>query len=470
MFSIQFCGAARTVTGSAHLITLDNGYKILLDCGLMQGGQLNTDEWNRSWIFNPADIDVLLLSHAHIDHCGRIPKLVHDGFNGKIYCTPATRDLAEIMLLDSAAIQERDTEYDNRRRRQNGLPPLEPLYTTSDVQAALHRFQMVDYENYFNIGKDISFMFRDNGHILGSASITLKLRHNDGSEVTIGFTGDVGRPDRPILRDPKPMPQLDYLISESTYGGRHHQNTPEDLNALQHIVYETCIKKRGKLIIPAFSLGRTQEIVYMLDKLHHSRNLPQVPVFVDSPLSTNATEIYRNHPECFDKELLEYTQHNEDPFGFNSLTYITQVEESKRLNQLKTPCIIIAASGMAEAGRIVHHLNNNVEDPRNTILIVGYCAENTLGARLRKRPEKVTIFGEEKNLRADIEVMDSFSAHGDQEEILKFLSNQSRRRLREIFLVHGEYDSQVVFAHALREEGFKKIAIPAMGETIRLGS
>lgn len=469
IMQIKFCGAARTVTGSSHLITLDDGYKILLDCGLFQGKQAYIDEFNQQFLFDPKEINCLILSHAHIDHSGRIPKLVKEGFNGAIICTTATHDLSKIMLLDSAHIQEKDTEFHNKRRAKKGLPPLNPLYEAQDAEQALRKFIPINYEEWFPVREGVSALIRDNGHILGSGSVTLKIKRSNGREVSVAFTGDIGRPDRPILKDPAQMNDADYLISESTYGGRLHEKFPDDKDHLYKVVKETCIDRKGKIIIPSFSIGRTQEIVYMLDQLEHQGKLNHIPVFVDSPLSTNATEIYRRHPECFDDEIRNYMAKESNPFGFNNLQYITEVEQSKQLNSLQEPAIIISASGMAEAGRIIHHISNNVENPNNTILIVGYCAEGTLGWRLRTGIKEIKIFGEEKKVKAQIAVMDSFSAHGDQKEMLSFLDNLDRSRLKQTFLVHGEYDDgQLPFKTALEKNNFRNISIPQKGEVITI--
>ncbi|HZG00545.1 MAG TPA: MBL fold metallo-hydrolase, partial [Chitinophagales bacterium] len=465
---IQFCGAARTVTGSCHLIQFDNGFRLLLDCGLFQGRQAYVDEWNATFPFDPKDIDAVILSHAHIDHCGRLPKLVKDGFRGFIYCTPATADLCEHMLLDSAFIQEKDAEFHNKKRRAENLPPIPPLYTPADVPPMLGLFKRVNYEETFPVADGVSAFLRDAGHILGSASVTMKYRQN-GKDRALGFTGDIGRPARPILRDPAPMDDVDYLLTESTYGNRVHEGTPDDKERLLKIVLQTCVEQKGKIIIPAFSVGRTQEIVYMLDQLHAQKRLPRLKMYVDSPLSTNATNVYRAHPECFDADISKYIQNYPNPFGFNDLIYVTDVNDSKRLNFDPEPCIIVSSSGMAEAGRVVHHIRNNVENPNNTVLIVGYCAEGSLGARLRKRPEFVKIFGEEKKVNASIEIMDSFSAHADKKEILAFLEPLDRERMRKVFLVHGDFeDAQLPLEKTLYELGYKNVYAPQMSETIEL--
>ena len=466
---IRFCGAAREVTGSTHLLTLDNGYKILLDCGLVQASK-EWEDHNDEWLFDPGEIDCVVLSHAHIDHSGRLPKLVRDGFRGVIHCTHATRSLCSIMLLDSAKIQEKDAEYFNRRQLKKGreerLPPREPLYTSKDVANTMNLFVGYGYDRWFPIHQEVQVCFRDAGHILGSASVTLRIREN-GRTTVLGFTGDVGRPQRPILRDPSPMPEVDYLICESTYGDRDHLGAPEDTDMLLRIIRHTCLEKKGKLIIPAFSVGRTQEIVYILDKLETAGKLPHLPVFVDSPLAVNATMIFGAHPECFDNELNEYMLIDDNPFGFNNLTYVRTVELSKRLNELQEPCIIISSSGMMNAGRIVHHLAHGIDDPRNTFLIVGYCTPETPCGQMRNGAQTIRIFGEEKTVRAEVEIMDSFSAHADRKELLEFVRNQ-RKGVKQIFLVHGTYDSQLSFRKLLQDEGFGKVDIPRLGETVEI--
>lgn len=466
---IKFCGAAQTVTGSNHLITTNSGTTILLDCGLFQGRQAYIDQMNANFLFDAKQIDYLILSHAHIDHCGRIPFLIKQGFKGKIYCTSATKDLCEIMLLDTAYIQEKDNEWYNERRKRKGLDPIPPLYTVKDAERCLTFFVTAEYETVHRINDEISFQFRDAGHILGSASVVVFIQDR-GKETRIGFTGDIGRWDRPILRDPETMTDVDYLITESTYGGRTHQNEPDDERELTELIQQICIEKGGKIIIPAFSLGRTQEIVYVLDKIYHHHKLPRIQVYVDSPLSTNATEIYRGHGECFDEEILKHIRTDPDPFGFGGLTYIQDVNESKALNTLREPCIIISASGMAEAGRVVHHIRNNIENDRNAILFVGFCAEGTLGARIRNKPEYIKIFGEEKKIRARIEIMDSFSAHADHDEILRFLNPLDRKRIKKVFLVHGEQEAQQKLADAMLAQGYSNIHIPNYGEAIDIDS
>lgn len=467
---IQFCGAARQVTGSSHLITLDNGYTILLDCGLFQGNFSEDLEANSHFYFDPKEIDCVVLSHAHMDHAGRLPKLIKDGFRGKIHTTHATRSLCAIMLLDGAFIQEKDAEYYNRKNEKKHnrktFIPREPLYNSQDVDHAMELFLGYPYDKWNTICQGVRVMFRDMGHILGSASIILEIDQN-GKKTIIGFTGDIGRPNRPILRDPLQMVPCDYLICESTYGDRKHASLPQEFERFLDIIQKTCIEKRGKLIIPAFSIGRTQEIVYMLDQAHNAGRLPAIKVYVDSPLAVNATVVYGSHPECFDNDLNKYLLTDKNPFGFNDLIYIRDVEQSKALNTSDEACIIISSSGMMNAGRVKHHLFNHIEDSRNTFLIVGYCSPETPGGILRSGAEGLKIFGEYKQIKANVEVMDSFSAHGDQDEMLSFIENQ-KEHIKKLFLVHGEFDTQQGWRSFLQARGFKDIEIPAKGEIVSI--
>jgi len=467
---IQFCGAAQWVTGSCHLITLSDGYKILLDCGLFQGKGKNIWEMNNTWHFKPSEIDTLILSHAHIDHTGRVPQLGKDGFSGNIHCTHATRSLCAIMLLDSAKIQERDVEWHNKKilkKRRKDLKKLRvPLYKSEDVPVAMSQFVGYNYDRWYEIDDRVEVMYRDAGHILGSASVTLRIKEGNKTRL-VGFSGDIGRPDRPILRDPKKMPEgLEYLICESTYGDKEHETSPEQSEAFLDVIKEACVEKKGKLIIPAFSVGRTQEIVYMLDKMETAGLLPRIPVYVDSPLAVNATMIFGQHPECFDENLNEYLLIDDNPFGFNNLNYIREVADSKALNESDKPCIIISSSGMMNAGRVKHHLFNNIEDEKNTFLIVGYCSPDTPGGMLRDGVGTIKLFGDWKMVNATIKVMDSFSAHADRKEIHEFIINQ--KELKKIFLVHGELDRQEKFRNYLEERGFKDIEIPEAGQTFEI--
>ncbi len=440
-----------------------------MDCGLYQGRAPELEDFNTSWYFDPKTIDCLILSHAHIDHSGRIPKLVRDGFRGHIICTHATRSLCAIMLLDSAKIQERDAEYYNRRQmkkkkrnKKKKIKMRSPLYTTEDVTNAMQLFMGASYDKWYQIHSNVSVQFRDAGHILGSASVSLRIDEG-GREIRFGFTGDVGRPNRPILRDPQPMPEMDYVICESTYGDKDHESAPAESDRFLSIIRKTCVEKRGKLIIPAFSVGRTQEIVYMLDRLETAGKLPRIPVYVDSPLAVNATQVFGSHPECFDNALNQYLLIDDNPFGFNDLTYVRSVEISKQLNNSDEPCIIISASGMMNAGRVRHHLYNSIDHPKNTLLIVGYCSPDTAGGILRNGAEKLKLFGEWKPVLMDIEIMDSFSAHADRNELLDFLDNQ-KSGLKGLFLVHGELEKQEAFRGLLHENGYKTVHIPKLGQ------
>ncbi len=466
---IKFCGAARQVTGSCHLVILDNGYTILLDCGLFQGSYKEDLIANSEFLFNPADVDCVVLSHAHMDHSGRLPLLVKKGFKGNIHCTHATRSLCAIMLMDGAFIQEKDADYFNRKhqgRRGESELIQEPLYTSDDVDATMKIFLGFPYDEWHQICPGVKVIYTDAGHILGSASVALEIEEN-GKKTILGFTGDIGRPNRPILRDPQPLPACDYLICESTYGDRTHESLPNEMDRFLEVIKHTCIEKKGMLIIPAFSIGRTQEIVYMLDQASNAHMLPPIKVYVDSPLAVNATTVFGAHPECFDNELHKYMLTDDNPFGFNDLIYVHDVEQSKALNTSKEPCIIISASGMMNAGRVKHHLANHIEDNKNTILIVGYCTPDTPGGMLRAGVTTLKLYGEVKTVRAQIEIMDSFSAHGDRDEMKDFIQNQ-KQGLQRLFLVHGEYDTQQSWRNYLTQDGFRNIEIPEKGSVVQL--
>ncbi|MES2779764.1 MAG: MBL fold metallo-hydrolase [Bacteroidota bacterium] len=464
---IQFWGAAQYVTGSKHLITTQAGTKILLDCGLIQGRLQNKDASNRHFGFNPYEVDYVILSHAHIDHSGLLPRLVKEGFRGIIFAHPATISLCEIMLLDSAHIQTEDLKRVNVRRQKRGDEKLEALYDIKDVDLTLDLMQPVGYDEHVKIDKEISFHFTDAGHLLGSCAV-----HVDISEQSVKhkltFTGDIGKYGDPILRDPQPFRQCDILISESTYGDRLHPKILDSEAELLKIVNETCVQHSGKLIIPAFSVDRTQELVYALDKMANEGKLPSIPVYVDSPLSVKATEVIRKHEECYNEEFVEYIHADPDPFGFKNLTYITAVEQSKALNERKGPCIIISASGMAEAGRVKHHIANNIENPQNTILLVGYCTPESLGGQLKAGDKMVRIFGEEKQVKAQVKSLDYYSSHADYEEIFTYLHCQNKKKIKHLFLVHGEKEVQDVFKGKLIDKGYAHIQIPALGDAFQL--
>ncbi len=417
---IKFLGAAREVTGSKHLITTEKGKRILLDCGLYQGKGLETDAMNRDLGFDPASIDHIILTHAHIDHSGLIPYLYKLGFRGSVICTIATRDLCSLMLTDSGHIHEHDTITFNKKRQRQGLPPVEPLYDLNDAQSCMELFIGVPYNRKFYIDENIKVRFTHTGHLLGSAVANLEIK-DKGEIKRIAFTGDIGRPVNRILKKPSPFPQADYLITESTYGDRLHPTLEESDEILLKIIHHTCIEKKGKLIIPSFSVGRTQEIVYSLNNFFNQGKLPKVDIYVDSPLAVNVTEVFRLHTECFNNNVWDVLLHDPDPFGFSSLYYIRNVEDSKKLNDLDRPCVIISASGMAEAGRIKHHLANNISNPRNTILLVGYCAPTTLGARIARGDKEVSIHGVLYPVKAEVLKIESYSGHGDYKEMIEFL-------------------------------------------------
>lgn len=462
---LTFWGAAQTVTGSMHMLDFDGG-RLLMDCGLYQGRRKEAESLNRDFPADPSTIDIVLLSHAHIDHSGLLPRLFREGFRGRVFATPATRALCERMLADSAHIQEKDAEWVNRRERRSRENAVQPLYDQGDVDGVMKLFAEVGYGEHFQPLDGLSVEYRDAGHILGSASMILTVEEG-GRTVKIGFTGDVGRNDRPILRDPQPMDDCDYLICESTYGGRTHEPADQAKERLAHVVSATAARG-GKVIVPAFAVGRTQEIVYRLDQLSNEGRLPPIPVYVDSPLAVNVTDVFKAHPECYDADLLKYMEGDGDPFGFARLTYIRDVEESKALNTSRLPMVIISASGMCEAGRILHHLRNNIEDPKNTVMIVGYCAEHTLGRRIVDRKREVKIFGEPFRLRANVEVMNAYSAHADEPELVDFVSHLDPGRLKKIFLVHGDPARQLALFEALSERGYSSAHGPARGEVIEL--
>ncbi|MHB1687676.1 MAG: MBL fold metallo-hydrolase RNA specificity domain-containing protein [Ignavibacteriaceae bacterium] len=463
---IQFIGADRTVTGSMHKLKINNK-TYLLDCGLYQGKRKEAFEINKNFnLFKPGEIDYLILSHAHIDHCGNIPNLVKKGFSGPIFCTNATKDLTKIMLKDSAHIQVKDVEFVNKKRIKQGKNPFEPLYNEKDAEAVFPLMKGTTYHEEINISDDVSLQFFDAGHILGSAIVLLKIKDN-GKLIHFGFSGDLGRPNLPILKDPEAIPDVDYFICESTYGGRFHDKIEGSEAKLAEVINKA-IASGGKIIIPAFSVGRTQELVYSVHRIFENKLASRIPIYVDSPLSTNATEIFREHPECFDDEAVKFMKQYDDPFGFNQLKYITDVEDSKNLNDLPGPMMIISASGMAETGRILHHLANNIENEKNIILMVGYCAENTLGKKLIDKAPVVKIFGDDYNVKAEVIVMNSFSAHADSNELTDYSSKFDRTMLKNIFLVHGDYDQQLKYSDRLKTAGFKNVSIPLRGDVFEI--
>ncbi len=464
--TLTFWGAARTVTGSMHLVELGSGAKLLLDCGLFQGRRDEAKAINGTFPAEPAEIAAVLLSHAHIDHSGMLPGLWRAGFRGRVWATHATRDLCALMLLDSAHIQEKDAAFFNKKIRKKGEPAVEPLYTKEDAEGVLGLFVGVGYGAPFEPVAGCEVEYRDAGHILGASTMTLTVTEG-GREKRLGFTGDLGNPGRPILRDPQPMLPCDWLISESTYGGKVHEPAGRAKDALAEVVGRTA-KRGGKVIIPAFAVGRTQELVYALDQLWNEDRIPHIPVFVDSPLAVNVTGVFQTHPECYDRELLDYLMTDPDPFGFERLEYVRSVERSKALNGMRVPMVIISASGMAEHGRILHHLRNNIEDPKSTVMIVGYQAEHTLGKRIVERRDEVKIFGQPHRLKAEVAVLNYFSAHADEPGLIDFFGMLDRDRLQQIFLVHGDLERQQKLEAALDEAGYDDVAVPTRGESVAL--
>jgi metallo-beta-lactamase family protein len=464
---ISFHGAARTVTGSKHLVQLDNNESFLLDCGLFQGMGRDTDSLNAKFGFDAAKVDYVILSHAHIDHSGLLPKLVKEGFSGAIYCTPGTKALAEILLEDSAMIQSDDAKYGNKRRAKQGLPPIEPLYDLDDVNLTIPLLKAVDYNTPTKISDSVEVLFTDAGHIIGSAAVSLKIKNGENTE-SLTFSGDIGRYRDMILRSPAAFPHADYIIIESTYGDKLHDlihTTPDDLLKW---IESTCVEQKGNLIIPAFSVGRTQEILFELNQLSLERRLPHIPVYVDSPLSMEATEVLKKFPKYFNKKIQKILEVDDDPFDFEGLRYIKSVEESKALNEDLHPKVIISASGMADAGRVKHHIKNNISNAKNTILLVGYCEPHSLGGRLMNGAKEVKIYSELYDVVAKVGSIRSMSAHGDYEDLMQFLACQNPELVKQVFVVHGEAEVQDHFAERLRKKGFKEVHAPEMHESFEL--
>lgn len=456
---IAFHGAARTVTGSKHLLTTKDGKKVLLDCGMFQGLGKETDILNREFGFDPKEVDVMVLSHAHVDHCGLIPKLVTDGFTGKIFCTPATKDLSTVLLRDSAEIQEDDVKYINKRRAAENLPYLRPLYSREEAEKAIDHFVEQPYNQWFEVIEGVQAMYTDAGHIIGSACVHLKVQDN-GKEIRLTFSGDIGRYRDAILRSPDVFPQADYVIMESTYGNSLHDNNVTTPDMLLRWIEKACIQKKGKLIMPTFSVGRTQEILYALNQLEIENRLPDLDYFVDSPLSIEATMIVKKYPQYFNKTIQKVMESDSDPFSFKGLRFVQTVDQSKQLNFQNGPMVIISASGMADAGRVKHHISNNIENSRNTILMTGYCEPRSLGGRLMNGDKEVTIFGVLHEVHAEIGSIRSMSAHGDYEDMCQWLACQDVKQIKKLFLVHGEYDVQQDFKQRLISKGITDVEIP----------
>lgn len=461
---IFFAGAARTVTGSQHLLEFD-GTRLLLDCGLHQGRRRESTERNRNLPFDPRVVDAMILSHAHIDHAGNIPTLVKNGFRGSITSTPATRDLCSVMLRDAARIQEADAEFLNRKHADQLDEPIVPLYDEADAVNALSHFRTLDYHRPMPVVPGVTCTFLDAGHVLGSAIVQLDIDRAP-DRLRLVFSGDLGRRNMAILRDPEIPEPPDVLLLETTYGDRLHSPMSGMEQQLAEVVNRT-VQRKGKILVPSFALERTQEFVYALHRLTVRQAIPQIPIYVDSPLSVQITEIFKLHPECFDEETRAFLRQNGDPFGFGNLRYISNVEESKALNGQEGPLMIIAGSGMCEGGRIVHHLRNAVEDAKNTVLIIGFQAQHTLGRRIAERQSAVKIFGVERSLEADVVVMDAFSAHADRDDLLDFVEH-CRGTLHKTFLIHGEEEQSLAFAKRLTEMGIPEVHTPMLGEFVRV--
>jgi metallo-beta-lactamase family protein len=461
-------GAAEEVTGSKHVLEVD-GERILVDCGAFQGRREEADKKNREFAVPASTIRAAVLTHAHYDHCGLLPTLPRHGYSGPIYATPASRDLASLIMMDSAHIQARDAEFLRKQALKRGEQfGWAPLFGEKEVVAVMDQFVTISYGRSIPVSSSVELTFYDAGHILGSAMAYLVIRRPAAAPLRIAFTGDLGRKNKAIIRDPQAIPAADYIVLESTYGDRLHDSSTDALDRLGRVVQKT-VSRGGKIVIPAFAIERTQEIVYFLHLLADRKKIPKVPIFVDSPMATNATSIFRVHPECYDEETNRaFIEHHENPFGFNELSYTSSVEESKRLNDLEGPAIIISADGMCEAGRIQHHLAHTVEDARNTILIVGYMAEHTLGRRIRDREHNLSILDQRFTLKAEVEAIDAFSAHADYREIGEYLASIDTSELKGIFLVHGEPNSQSALKAHLADWGFREVTIVKRGETYAL--
>ncbi len=464
---LHFHGAAQEVTGSMHLIEI-NGKRVLLDCGFYQGKRSLTYERNLNFPFAPASIDALVLSHAHIDHSGNIPNLVKQGFTGNIWCTAGTRNLSTYMLMDSGGIQEQDAEYVSKQRRRKNEPPVDPIYTRADAQASLGQFIAMGYERKVHVADGVEVTFHQVGHILGAAWISVDLHEFDTDKKwRLAFSGDIGRTESMLLQPPTRPDVADIVIMESTYGDRLHESVVSSRKALRDVVNATA-QRRGKVIIPAFAVGRTQELVYALNQLDESGDIPVLPIFVDSPLAVEATDVFRMHPEAWNDTVQRFVveDHKRNPFDDANIEYVRDVSRSKQLNFFNQSCVIISASGMAEAGRILHHLKNNIGNSENTVLIVSFQAQNTLGRRLKDGDKEVRIFGEEYKVKAHVESIEGYSAHADQAELVAWTSELDRARLQQLFLVHGEPPAQEVLAGKLHGAGVANVTIPARGDVV----
>ncbi|MDP3143384.1 MAG: MBL fold metallo-hydrolase [Candidatus Omnitrophota bacterium] len=462
---VKFCGGVRTVTGSRHLVSTDKS-QVLLDCGIFHGHREEYYIVNSRFSFNPAKLNSLILSHAHIDHCGNIPTIIKRGFHSKIYTTTATRDLCRLMLADSGKIQEEDVKFLNKINRRLNKPNRKPLYTQKEAEATLKYFRGVHYGKRIKAAKDISCTFFDAGHILGSAVVLLEIK--DGKKITrLGYIVDLGRAHLPLLKDPVFIPDVDYLIIESTYGNRTHPSIKEAKEKLMVSINRT-LARGGKVIIPSFALERTQEVLYFLKTLIQERKLPHIPIFLDSPLAINVTEVFRQHENYLDRQTCSLIQRGIDPFPVEEITYIRRINESKELNRATGPMIIIAGSGMCESGRILHHLKNNIEDEKNTVLVVGYMAENTLGKRIVERTPIVKIFGEEYKLNAEVVVINAFSGHADKNDLIDYVKHANGTgRLKNVFVVHGDLDQSEALRQSLNDLGYPAY-LPQIDEELEL--
>lgn len=462
---IHFHGAAQTVTGSQHLLEI-NGYRLLLDCGLYQGRRVDTYARNLNFAYDPRKLDAVILSHAHIDHAGNLPNLVQDGYEGPIYATRATVDLSAIMLADSGRIQESDAEYVNKKRTQRGEPLIEPLYTEADAQRAAELFHPIDYGQPFAPVPGVVARFVEAGHILGSAAVSLEIEEQS-RKIRFWFSGDIGRFKLPLLRDPVLPDEVDYLLMESTYGDKSHAEPGKAYEEFQEVVRRT-LKRGGKMIIPAFAVGRTQELVYHLNMMMFTRDVPPVPVFVDSPLAVNASQVFKKHPEIFDDETRWFVQQASHPaLDFKMLKYVQSVEESKALNLRDDPMIIISASGMAETGRILHHLKNNIEDPKNTVCIVSWQAPHTLGRMLADREKRIKIFGEPYNVKAEIATIGGLSGHAGQDLLTRYAVN-TKRTVKKVFLVHGEAVPAAALSEKLKDLQMREVYYPELHSSVEI--
>jgi metallo-beta-lactamase family protein len=465
MAELLFHGAAGEVTGSMHMIQVD-GRWVALDCGLYQGHRAEAEEKNRQWPVAAKDISAVILSHAHIDHSGRLPRLVRDGFEGAIYCTPATRDLCAFMLLDSAHIQQEDVFYVNKKRARKRLAPVEPLYDDKDALATIRMMHGTPFGRWFQVVPGLQARFRDAGHMLGSAGVHLEFAKRNGKAPSLYYSGDVGRPDKPIIRDPQPFPPVDVLLCESTYGGRVNEPVEDARQEFVEVLRRTH-ERGGKVIIPAFSVGRTQTIVYYIQEEMAAGRIPRMPVFVDSPMSCDATEVFVAHPECYDADARDLQRQTGGLLAGRMFTYIRDVQESKRLHRRRKPCIIISASGMCEAGRIRHHIKNNIRSPKNTILIVGFQAAHTLGRRLADGAKSINLFHQKFPVRAEVVQIHGFSAHADQADLLRLIT-ADREDIERVFLVHGEPEQSQVLGDKLRASGMPQVELGRRGQRVEL--